>query len=181
MSLKSQAKRSIAAANHHLAGARSTQSQRRRACLGFIEWCCQNDTPLLSIKDATFDLVRKYLTYRGLPAYGQPIPEQFASDFHARFGRKPLSTASLDNLLGSLRRARSALKGDLDGLGITAENLGLPSKSGLGTKLPATDEVFVRAVEIAKALGVVGFAIVLKIQRYFGHQGSGMQTWRYRL
>ena len=121
------------------------------------------------------------MAYRGLPAYGQPFTAQFATDFHASFGRKPLSTASLHNLLGSLRRARSALKGDLDGLGITAENLGLPSKSGLGTKLPATDEVFVRAVEIAKALGVVGFAIVLKIQRYFGHRGSGMQTWRYGL
>ena len=110
MSMKSQAKRSIAAANHHLAGARSTQVQRRRVCLGFIEWCCQNGTPLVSIKQATLKLVKAYLTYRGLPAYGQPFTAQFAADFHASFGRKPLSTASLHNLLGSLRRAMSALK-----------------------------------------------------------------------
>ncbi len=172
MSLKSQAKRSIAAANHHLAGARSTQVQRRRACLGFIEWCCQNGTPLISIRQATLELVKAYLTYRGLPAYGQPFIAQFAADFHARFGRKPLSTASLHNLLGSLRRAMSALKSDPDGLGITAENLGLPSKSRLGTKLPVTDEVFFRAVEIAKADGEFGYAIMLKIERYFGHRAQ---------
>ena len=172
MSMKSQAKRSIAAANHHLAGARSTQVQRRRTCLVFIEWCCQNGTPLISIRQATLELVKGYLTYRGMPGYGQPFTAQFAADFHASFGRKPLRTASLHNLLGSLRRAMSALKGDPDGLGITAENLGLPSKSRLGTKLPVTDEVFLRAVEMAQALGEVGFAIMLKIERYFGHRGQ---------
>lgn len=158
MSKKSQAIRSVHAANNHLSGAYSTQVQRKRACLLLIEWCAKNGTPLMSLKEVTFEQVKSYLDHRQLPVEGQ--------------SRKALSVASLHNLLASIRSAMKALKGDPDKLGITAQNLGLPSRSRLGTKLPVTDAVFFKAIAIAEALGEMGYSIMLKLERYLGYRGQ---------
>lgn len=171
MSMKSQAVRSIFRANNHLGGANATLKQRRSNCRGFVDWCFKNRTPLLSIKDATFEHVKGYFIYLGLPPDNALSGDAFAAEFVRVNGSKPLSVSTLHNVLGSIRRAIQALNGDPDDLGISAKSLGLPQKSREGKKLPVTDDLFFRAVEAAKADGEVGFSLCLRIERYFGHRG----------
>lgn len=172
MSRKSEAKRSVTSANNRLGGAFSTRAQRRKAGQLFVDWCFKKGLPLTSIKQATFNQVKAYLVDRGLPPDGQPVSAKFIAEFSTTHGRKPLSCASLHNILGSIRRAMVALGADPTALGMTTGKLGLASKSRLGTKLPVTDEVFFAAVAKAEALGEMGYAIMLKIERYFGHRGQ---------
>ena len=171
MSMKSETVRSIFRANNHLGGAISTLKQRRSNCRGFVEWCFKNGRPILSIKDATFSHVQGYFADLGLPPKGDLQQEDFAAEFFNSTGRKPLSISTLHNVLGSIRRAMQALKGNPDALGISARSLGLPQKAREGKKLPITDAHFVLAVDAANAAGEFGFAFCIKIERYFGHRG----------
>ena len=171
MSMKSEAVRSIFRANNHLGGANSTLKQRRANCRGFVQWCFTNGMPLLSLKDATFNHVQGYFSDLGLPSKDTSKQEDFATEFFKSKGVKPHSISTLHNILGSIRRAIQALKGNPDALGISARNLGLPQKAREGKKLPITDVHFVYAVDKANAAGEFGFALCLKIERYFGHRG----------
>ena len=171
MSSRSQAIRSIHAANNHLGGANLSRKQRNSACRRFVEWCYNNGHPIPSMKDATFRQVQGYFLELGL----QPDPLQDRSDFEELFfaekERKPLSIATFHNILGAIRRSMKVLKGNPDKAGITADALGLTQKSRHGKKLPVTDEVFLRAIDEANAASDVGFALCLKVERYFGHRG----------
>lgn len=171
MSMKTESIHSIYKANNHLGGANSSQKQRKSNCLGFVTWCFKNKHPILSIGDATFDQVKAYFLALGLP----PDQSQSRSDFEAQFfafnGKNPLSISTLHNILCSIRRSIKALRRNPDGLGITALRLGLAQKSRDGKKLPVTDEVFFKAINRATEAGEVGFALCLKVERYFGHRG----------
>lgn len=158
MSKRSQARRSLHAANNFLGGARSTKVQRKRAVYEFIEFCAMRHTPLMSVKEATLEQVKAFLDCKKSHFEGEK--------------QKGLSTASLHNVLAAIRSSMRALKADPDAVGINAKNLGVPPRPRHGTKLPVTDEVFFRAVAIAEALGELGYAILLKIERYFGHRGQ---------
>ena len=171
MSLKSEAIRSIHSANNQLGGANLSRKQRNSACRRFVEWCFKNGYPIPSLKESTFRQVQGYFLELGL----QPDPLQDRSDFEELFfaekERKPLSIATFHNILGAIRRSMKVLKGNPDKAGITADALGLTQKSRHGKKLPVTDEVFLRAIDEASAAGEVGFALCLKVERYFGHRG----------
>ena len=178
MSMKSEAKRSVFSANNILGGAKSTRAQRRSHCTAFIEYCAANGMQLISMKKVTLPHVRSYLTARGLNnnnsnnSNEKPKSRQeFAAEFLQKTGMKPVTDATLHNILGSIRRSMRALKVDPDALEITAKNLGLPAKSRVGKKLPITDTLFFAAIEKARAQGEEGLAINLQIERYFGHRG----------
>lgn len=158
MSKRSQARRSVHAANNFLGGARSTKVQRKRAVYEFIEFCALRRTPLLSIKEATREQVKAFLDFKKLPSVGEK--------------QKGLATASLHNVLAAIRSSMRGLKVNPDALGIAAKDLGLPPRPRHGTKLSITDEVFFKAIAIAEALGELGYAILLRIERYFGHRGQ---------
>lgn len=171
MSMKSEAVGTVTWANNRLGGAISTRKQRRSNCRSFIDWCFKNNRPLMSMRDARFDHVNGYFRSLGLPPDAMVSGDEFATEFFKLQGSKPLSISTLHNLLGSIRRAIQALRGDPDALGITAKALGLPKKNRDGKKLPMTDDLFVRAVEATQAAGELGFALCLRIERYFGHRG----------
>lgn len=170
MSMKSEAKRSIFSANNVLGGAKSTRAQRRSHCSAFVEYCFSSGMPLLSMKEVTLHHVKSYLVARGLDNE-KMNRQEFAARFFEKTGMKPVTIATLHNILGSIRRAMRALKVNPDVLHITAKNLGLPSKSRTGKKLPITDALFFASVDKAMALGEEGLAITLRIERYFGHRG----------
>lgn len=172
MSMKSEAKRSIHMANNAAGGAIATRKQRRSHCRAFIDYCFSNGMPLLSIKEATFVQVKRYLTDRGLPGDAAQSSKDFAAGFTKARGKKPVTVATLHNILSSIRRAMKTAKADPDALGITAEALGLASKSRIGCKLPITNELFDNAIAAAHAAGETGLVIALKIERYFGHRGQ---------
>lgn len=171
MSVKSQARRSFVASNNHLGGAMATKKQRRSHCLNFIDWCFQNNMPVTSMKNVTFAQVQAYLQARGLPPRDTEDATVFAQTFEQRHGFKPVTTATLHNILGSIRRSMRALGADPCVLGITSQGLGLPSKSRLGKKHPITDERFIKVCADAQEAGELGFVLCLKIERYFGHRG----------
>lgn len=171
MSMKTEAIHSVYKANNHLGGAYSSQKQRKSNCRGFVDWCFKSNLPILSIKDATFDHVRAYLLELGLAPNQTQNGVEFEAQFFAIKGKKPLSISTLHNILSSIRRAMRALRRDPDDLGITALRLGLPQKSREGKKLPVTDMIFFDAINRANEAGEVGFALCLKIERYFGHRG----------
>ena len=186
MSKKSEARRSVVAANNHLGGAFCTKKQRRSHGNNFIDWCYKNAMPLMSIKEATFEPIKAYLAARGLPPDSQENRTEFESEFFKLHNKKPCSIATIHNILASLRRTMKALKTDPDSLGITAQNLGLASKCRRGKKLPITDEIFFAAVAAAISIGEIGFSISLRIERFFGHRGlealmSGSELKKYAL
>ena len=172
MSKKSEARRSGVAANNHLGGAICTKKQRRSHVNNFIDWCYKNEMPLMTIKDATFEQIKAYLSARGLPLDTQQDRGKFELDFIKFHGKKPCGISSIHNILGSIRRTMKALKTDPDALGITAEKLGIPSKIREGKKPPITNEKFFEAIAAAMKIGATGFAISLKIERYFGLRGQ---------
>lgn len=172
MSMRSEAKRSVFVANKNAGGAIATLVQRKSHCEAFIKYCFAHNMPLESMKEVTFAQVKRYLTDRGLPGDAAQSYEDFAAGFTKAHGKKPLTTATLHNVLSSIRVAIEAVKGDPDALGISAEALCLASKSRIGCRLPITDQLFDRAIAAAYADGEPGLAIALRIERYFGHRGQ---------
>ena len=172
MSRKSQAVRSVHSANNHAGGAVTTKVQRKRVCRALIDFCSRIQMPFDTIKSVTFEQVKSYLVSRGLPCSTMGPQIDLAHSSISLVQKKHLSVASLHNHLAAIRSAITALGASPDSAGITAENLGLPPKSRRGTKLPVPDEVFTRAIHTAEQLGERGYAIMLKVERYFGHRGQ---------
>ena len=101
MSKKSEARRSVVAANNHLGGAFCTKKQRRSHGNNFIDWCYKNAMPLMSIKEATFEPIKAYLAARGLPPDSQENRTEFESEFFKLHNKKPCSIATIHNILAS--------------------------------------------------------------------------------
>lgn len=158
MSLKTIAKRSVVRANNFLSGAKSSKYARKKTCVSLIQYCASMKQPLATIKDVSFVQVQGFIAFKQNPP--------------ATSARKELTVASLHNVVSHIRSAMKALNGDPDAFGITAKNLGLPPKLRLGTKEPIPNVVFFKAIAIAEAAGLKGYAILLKIERYFGHRGQ---------
>lgn len=158
MSMKTIAKHSVVRANNHLGGANSTKYARKKTCYSIIEYCASIGQPLATIKDISFFQVKGFVDFKQNPPPGGK--------------KKGATVATLHNIVSSIRTAIKALKGDPDALGITAKKLGLPSKRRFGTKEPIPDEVFFKAIATAEEMGQLGYAILLKVERYFGHRGQ---------
>ncbi len=170
MSNKSPAQKSVYAAVQHMGGARSTRAASVRTCMKFIEFCQSTGSPIQHMKTVTFEQVQAFINF-----LKSPPPDS---------GRKALTTASLHNTVAQIRACMTALHGKPDQKGITAKNLGLPTRSRKGTKEPIPDEMFLDAVTKAELAGEVGFALVLRLERYFGHRSlealmSGREIKKY--
>ena len=152
MSRKSEAKRSVHAADARLSGARATRAQRKANAKGFIDWCFVNGHLFNSIADASAEMVRQYLVV-------------------AQTTNGGCTVATLHNKLAAIRKTMSALGANPTERGVTAKNLDLPSRPRKGTKEPVTDEVFENAVARATELGELGFVIALKLERFLGLRG----------
>lgn len=168
MSLKTEAFRSVHAANHRLGGSISTRVQRKRNCEKFIIFCFHRKTPLRSIKDAEFSQVSAYFKYLS------PFIFENSNNVskHENPARKEISLATLHNILGSIRNSMRVLGANPDIFGITKNNLGLPSKTRSGRKAPITDELFEAALKEATQCGEAGLVITLKLERFLGHRGQ---------
>jgi Integrase len=164
MGAKSQAIRSIHAANNHLGGAVATRVHRKGHCTAFVGWCFDNGYPIGHIKDVSFQAGMAYFDHLRNP------PIQTAATETQQ--RKPLSNSTLHNHLGSIRRALNAHKVNPDSMGFTAQAMGLNPKSRAGKKQPISDEHFAVANARAYAIGQPGLAILLKLERYLGHRGQ---------
>jgi Integrase len=158
MSLNRYARRQVYAAVNAISGATCSKVTRKKTCFNFLEFVQFLAVPLLTIRDASFDQVCAYIEFKK-----SPLPSA---------KHKALSTASLHNVISMIRTTMKALGADPDYLGITTKNLGVPPKSRKGTKVPITDEVFFHAISTAQASGEFGYAIMLKLERYFGHRGQ---------
>jgi Integrase len=165
MGAKSQANRSVHAANNQLGGAIATRVHRKSQCKHFLQWCFDNGYPVANLKAIKQPAVVAYFEYMLGLAHTNV-------DGHNTTLSKPVSNSTLHNYLGSIRRALSALQVDPDALGITAQAVGLAPKSRIGKKLPITDERFHAALAKAYAMGHPGIAIALKLERYLGHRGQ---------
>ncbi len=164
MGAKSQAIRSIHAANNHLGGAVATRVHRKGHCTAFVGWCFDHGFPIGHIRDASFQAGVAYFDYLRNP----PIKINGTETKQP----KPLSNSTLHNHLGSIRRALKAHKTDPDRLGFTPQDLGLIPKLRAGKKQPISDELFVAAIERAYSISQPGLAILLKLERYLGHRGQ---------
>lgn len=168
MSLKTEAFRSVYAANHRLGGSISTRVQRKRNCEKFIIFCFHQKTPLRSIKAAKLDQVSAYFKNLNSSIF-ENLDNSKKNDDPAR---KEISLATLHNILGSIRNSMRVLGADPDKLGVTKKNLGLPSKSRSGRKVPITDESFEVALKEATQCREMGLVIALKLERFLGHRGQ---------
>lgn len=156
MSLKSQAIRTIHAAQQRHGGADETRKASICRCKKFLNFCIEINQPLLNIKDASYEQVAAYIKCLINPPPG--------------FAKKGLRVDSLHNVVSQIRVTMEGANGDPDALGITAKKLGLPPRDRKGKKLPITDDRFITAIAKAKALGEHGFEICIRLERYFGHR-----------
>ena len=150
MSLRNEAKHSIIVANNRLGGAKITRVQRKQICRDFIAWCFSNGHIIKSMKDATPTMVSEYI-------------------YSLR--NRNIGVATMHNRLASIRRAMRALGNEPDNCGITAKAVGLSSRNRSGTKVPISDEKLAVAIAEAIAMGEIGFAFVLKLERLLGVRG----------
>ena len=168
MSRKSEARRSLWVAGNALGGGRATRAFRNAEGKRFISWAFNTGQPINSLAEITPAMVKAYLA--GPPA---AVPGDAAASpvAGAKVGR-PNSAATKRNKLSALRCCMRALNADPDQRGITAEQLGLETRSRKGTKLPIPDEQFFAVVRRAEDLGHPGFAIALGLERFLGLRGQ---------
>ena len=165
MSRKSEARRSVCAANNTLGGAKATKAFRNSEGRRFIAWCFANGHPITSIGEMTAELASAYLKAVVIAPASAGSTSSSAS---AQKPRRANSVATQQNKLSVLRRCMSALGKDPDALGITSKALGLGTRSRNGTKLPIPDDLFWAAVHKAEALDMPGMALALKLERFLG-------------
>lgn len=151
MSIKRVAFHSVAIANNQLGGANKTKSMRTRCGRDFIEFCFATGRPISDVSQVSVEALTEWIT--ALRNSGVKLP-------------------TLNNKVACLRSLVKARGIDLIKTGLAdSKGLGLETRDRAGTKLPVSDEVFDSALNHSLAINEVGFAHILKLERYLGVRG----------
>lgn len=151
MSIKRAAIHTVSVANNNKGGSRATRKSRTSNGREFICFCLQEGYPLIDIGRVDAAWLAAWITHLKSSGTG---------------------TATINNKVSCLRVLAKTRGQDLEKTGLNdSVSLGLETRCRKGTKEPITDEKYLEILQKALALDEVGFAHMIRLERYLGLRG----------
>lgn len=151
MSVKRVAIHTVSVANSNKGGSRATRKSRTASGCEFVSFCVQSGY-------AVNDIGKINAVWLGA--------------WIAHLKSRHLSTATINNKVASVRALAAARGQDMKKTGLKdSAALGLDKRCRRGTKEPINDDKFSDVIQKAMALGEIGFAHMIRLERLLGLRG----------
>ncbi len=151
MSIKRAAIHTVSVANNNRGGSKATRRTRTSSGREFIGFCLEQGHPMSDIGRVDAAWLAAWVTH--LKGSG-------------------VGTATINNKVSSVRALAKTRGQDLEKTGLNdSAALGLVKRCPKGTKEPITDEKYLEVLQQALAIDEVGFAHMIRLERYLGLRG----------